>query len=156
MTIIMGIDPGVSGAVAFYYPHPVGRVSVHDVPVAGGEISSPHLASLIKTHAPSLAVIERVHAMKGQGVTSCFNFGRSYGDVRGVIGALNIPLHYVSPNTWKKYFGLSSDKDLSRKLAIQRFPAVAEHFSRKKDDGRAEAALIALYGAEVLLNRSAA
>jgi crossover junction endodeoxyribonuclease RuvC len=152
--IVLGVDPGVSGAVAFFYPG-IGRVSVHDVPVAGGEISAPHLATLIRTHAPSLAVIERVSAMPGQGVSSCFNFGRSYGDVRGVIGALNIPLHYVTPSTWKKYFKLSSDKELSRKLAIQRFPAVADHFARKKDDGRAEAALIALYGAEVLMKVAA-
>lgn len=153
--IVLGVDPGVSGAIAFYYPG-IGRIAVHDVPVAGGEISGPHLASIIKIHSPILAVIERVSAMPGNGAVSMFNFGRAYGDVRGVIGALNIPVQYVSPTTWKKYFGLSKDKDLSRKLAIQRFPAVAESFKLKKHDGRAEAALIALYGAEVLMNRSAA
>lgn len=156
MNCIMGIDPGISGAIAFYFPDAPGRIAVDDVPVAGGEISAPHLASMVRRYSPTMAVIEKVSAMPGQGVVSMFNFGRSYGDVRGVIGALNIPLYYVTPGVWKKYFGLSSDKDLSRKLAIQRFPTVAEHFARKKDDGRAEAALIALYGAEVIYKRSAA
>lgn len=156
MNVICGIDPGVTGAIAFYVMDVPGRVAVEDVPVAGGEISAPHLASLIRRFSPSMAVIEKVNAFPGQGVSSVFNFGRSYGDVRGVIGALNIPLHFVSPQKWKKHFGLSSDKDQSRMLAIRMFPNVAEHFKLKKHDGRAEAALIALYGAEVLFNRSAA
>jgi len=156
MNVICRIDPGVTGAIAFYLPDVPGRVAVEDVPVAGGEISAPHLASLIRRFSPSMAVIERVNAFPGQGVTSVFNFGRSYGDVRGVVGALNIPLHFVSPQKWKKHFGLSSDKDQSRMLAIRMFPNVADHFKLKKHDGRAEAALIALYGAEVLFNRSAA
>lgn len=147
---VLGVDPGVSGAVAFYSPGLPERIAVEDVPVAGGEISAPHLASMIRRFAPSMAVVERVNAFPGQGVSSVFNFGRAYGDVRGVIGALNIPLHLVSPQKWKKHFGLSSDKDQSRALAVRRFPVVAEHFKLKKHDGRAEAALIALYGAEVL------
>jgi len=151
MTIIMGVDPGVSGAVAFYFPM-VHRLAVDDVPVAGGEINVPELARLIRIHRPTLAVIERVHSMPGQGVSSSFNFGRSYGDVRGAIGALDVPLHFVTPQKWKKYFGLSSDKDECRLRAIRMFPTAAESFRLKKHDGRAEAALIALYGAEVLFN----
>lgn len=153
---IMGIDPGVSGAIAFYFPTNPERIAVDDVPVAGGEISAPHLASIIRRYAPSMAVIEKVQAFRGQGVVSMFNFGRSYGDVRGVVGALNIPLHPVSPQKWKKHFSLSSDKDQSRMLAIRFFPSVAEHFKLKKHDGRAEAALLALYGAQVLMSKSAA
>ena len=156
MTIVMGIDPGISGAVAFYFPMVPGRIAVDDVPVVGGEINVNELARLIRVHRPTLAVIERVSAMPGQGVVSMFNFGRSYGDVRGVIGAMEVPLHFVTPQKWKKHFGLSSDKDESRMRAIRVFPSVAESFKLKKHDGRAEAALIALYGAEVLLNRSAA
>jgi crossover junction endodeoxyribonuclease RuvC len=148
MTIVMGIDPGISGAVAFYFPM-VNRIAVDDVPVAGGEINTHELARLMRIHQPSLAVIEKVSAMPGQGVTSMFNFGRSYGDVRGVIGALGVPLHLVTPQKWKRHFGLSSDKDESRLRAIRTFPAAAESFKLKKHDGRAEAALIALYGAEV-------
>jgi crossover junction endodeoxyribonuclease RuvC len=156
MSCILGIDPGVSGAVAFYFPSAPERIAVEDVPVAGGEISTPHLASMIRRYAPTMAVIERVQAFRGQGVVSMFNFGRSYGDVRGVIGALNIPLHLVTPQKWKKHFSLSSDKDQSRLLAIRLFPSVAEHFKLKKHDGRAEAALIARYGAEILWSKDAA
>jgi hypothetical protein len=155
MTIVMGIDPGISGAVAFYFPMVPGRIAVDDVPVAGGEINVAELARLIRVHRPTLAVIERVSAMPGQGVTSMFNFGRSYGDVRGVIGAMEVPLHFVTPQKWKKHFGLSSDKEQSRLRAIRMFPAVADSFKRKKDDGRAEAALIALYGSEVLMRAAA-
>lgn len=156
MSIIMGIDPGISGAVAFYFPVVPSRIAVDDVPVAGGEINVNELARLVRIHRPTLAVIERVGAMPGQGVVSMFNFGRSYGDVRGVIGAMDIPLHFVTPQKWKKHFGLSSDKDECRMRAIRMFPSAAESFKLKKHDGRAEAALIALYGAEVLMNRSAA
>ena len=152
---ILGIDPGVSGAVAFLYPN-ISRVSVYDVPTAGGEIDAANLAVLIKQYKPAMAVIERVHAFKGQGVVSMFNFGRSYGDVRGVIGALAIPLHYVSPQKWKKHFGLSSDKDQSRMLAIRMFPACAENLKLKKHDGRAEACLLARYGLETMFPASAA
>lgn len=154
MTIIMGIDPGISGAVAFYFPV-VCRIAVDDVPVAGGEINVHELARQIRIHRPNMAVIERVGAMPGQGVTSSFNFGRSYGDVRGAIGALDVPMHFVTPQKWKKHFGLSADKEESRLRAIRLFPNAAESFKLKKHDGRAEAALIALYGAEVLLKVAA-
>jgi len=155
MTIVMGVDPGISGAIAFYFPMVPGRIAVDDVPVAGGEINVAELARLIRIHRPTMAVIERVSAMPGQGVTSMFNFGRSYGDVRGTIGAMDVPMHFVTPQKWKKHFGLSSDKDQSRLRAIRRFPAAAENFKLKKHDGRAEAALIALYGAEVLMRVAA-
>ncbi len=155
MTIIMGIDPGISGAIAFFFPMVPSRISVDDVPVAGGEINTPELARMIRIHRPTLAVIERVHSMPHQGVSSSFNFGRSYGDVRGVVGAMEIPLHFVTPQKWKRHFGLSSDKEQSRLRAINLFPSVADSFRLKKHDGRAEAALIALYGAEVLLKVAA-
>jgi hypothetical protein len=119
MTIIMGIDPGISGAVAFYFPMVPSRISVDDVPVAGGEINGYELARLIKIHRPTLAVIERVGAMPGNGGVSMFNFGRAYGDVRGVVSALDVPMHFVTPNKWKKHFGLTSDKEQSRLRAIR-------------------------------------
>lgn len=156
MTCILGVDPGVSGAVAFYFTNVADRIAVEDVPAAGGEISVPHLASMIRRFAPSLAVMEKVHSMPKQGVSSTFKFGAAFGDVRGVVGALNIPLHLVTPQAWKRHFGLTADKDQSRKLAIRLFPSVAEHFALKKHDGRAEAALIALFGAETILKREAA
>lgn len=152
---IMGVDPGVSGAVAFFYPA-ISRVSVYDVPVAGGEIDVANLAILIRNYAPSICVIERVQAFSGQGVVSSFNFGRSYGDVRGVVGALSIPMHLVTPQKWKKFYNLSADKEKSRLLAIRMFPSVAESFKLKKHDGRAEASLIAKYGAENFIKAVAA
>jgi hypothetical protein len=155
LTVIMGIDPGVSGAVAFYFPMVPSRIAVDDVPVAGGEINVHELARLIRIHRPTMAIIERVNAMPGQGVASSFNFGRSYGDVRGVIGACDVPMHFVTPQKWKKHFGLSADKEESRLRAIRLFPSVADSFKLKKHDGRAEAALIALYGAEVLMRVAA-
>ncbi len=149
MTIIMGIDPGISGAIAFYYTD-VSRVAVADVPVIGKEINTAVLAQMVRTNQPDFAVIEEVHAMPKQGVTSVFNFGRSYGDVRGVVCALGVRLYFVTPQKWKKHFGLSADKEQSRLRALRMFPANAESFKLKKHEGRAEAALIALYGAEVL------
>lgn len=155
MTIVMGIDPGISGAVAFYFPMVPGRIAVDDVPVAGGEINVNELARQIRIHRPTLAVMEKVSAMPGQGVVSMFNFGRSYGDVRGVIGAMDVPLHFVTPQKWKKHFSLPADKEQCRLRAIRMFPNAAESFKLKKHDGRAEAALIALYGAEVLMKVAA-
>jgi crossover junction endodeoxyribonuclease RuvC len=147
---ILGVDPGITGAIAFYFPETSGRVVALDLPIADGEISAPLVADLIRTYAPSLAIIERVSAMPGQGVVSMFNFGRAYGDVRGVIGALSIPVHFATPQKWKRHFRLSSDKEEARALALRLFPSCADHFKRKKDHGRAEAALIARYGAETL------
>jgi crossover junction endodeoxyribonuclease RuvC len=151
--IVMGIDPGISGAVAFFFPMVPERVSVDDVPAAGGEINTSELARLIKIHRPSIAVLEKVGAMPGQ--QGMFNFGRSVGAVMGVVGALDIPLHLVSPQKWKKHFGLSADKEQCRLRAIRMFPAHAERFKFKKHHDRAEAALIALYGAQVLLKVTA-
>lgn len=144
------MTPGITGAIAFYFPETPSRVVALDLPLADGEISAPLLADLIRTYAPALAIIERVSAMPGQGVVSMFNFGRAYGDVRGVIGALNIPVHFVTPQKWKRHFRLSSDKEEARALALRLFPASADHFRLKKHHGRAEAALIAKYGAENL------
>ena len=98
-----------------------------------------------------IAVIEQVAAMRGQGVTSMFRFGQGYGQVEMAIAAQRLPVHYVTPQKWKGYFGLSRDKGVSRSVASQRFPSIATQFARVKDDGRAEACLIALYGKEKLI-----
>jgi crossover junction endodeoxyribonuclease RuvC len=153
---ILGIDPGASGAIAFYFTDAPDRVSVHDVPTVDGAISSALLADLIRTHGPSIAVIEAVSAMPGQGVSSMFNFGKAFGQAIGVVGTLKIPAHFVTPSKWKKHFRLSSDKEECRARALQLFPACAASFARKKDHGRAEAALIAKFGAETLFPWSAA
>lgn len=156
MTCILGLDPGVSGAIAFFFCDAPDRVAVEDVPVVAGEISAHLLADRIKTFGPSIAMVERVSAMPGQGVSSMFNFGVSFGQARGVIGALNIPLHYVTPARWKKHFRISADKDAAREAAIRLFPSCSASFARKKDHGRAEAALIARYAFETLFPASAA
>jgi hypothetical protein len=156
MTCILGIDPGISGAVAFYFTEAPSRIVVEDVPVVAGEINARLLADRIKNFGPSIAIIERVSAMPKQGVVSMFNFGVSFGQVRGVVSALEIPLHYVTPAKWKKHFRLASDKEEARELAIRMFSPCAASFARKKDHGRAEAALIARYGFETLFPASAA
>ena len=147
---ILGIDPGISGALAFFFPGVPSRVCAEDVPVAAGEINAAGLAERIRKMAPDVAIIERVAAMPGQGVSSTFKFGVAYGVVCGVLATLEIPCHRVSPSVWKKHFRLTADKEAARALALRLFPATAEHFARKKDHGRAEAALIARYGSEVL------
>lgn len=145
---IMGIDPGVSGAVAFYFPEQRAAISAYDVPVVGKEIDAAALYDLIINYNPDLAVLEIVHAMPKQGVSSSFNFGQSYGVAKGVVGAIKIETINVAPTKWKKHFGLSADKEQARALAIATWPH-SDHFRRKKDNGRAEAALMALYGARL-------
>jgi crossover junction endodeoxyribonuclease RuvC len=147
---ILGIDPGLSGALSFFFPGIPERVAVEDMPVAAGEVNAAGLADRIRRMRPDVAIIEGVGARPGQGVVSMFKFGASFGVICGVLAALEIPCHRISPTSWKKHFKLSTDKEQSRALALRLFPATAEHFSRKKDHGRAEAALIARYGSEVL------
>ena len=154
--IYIGIDPGFSGAIAFYAPKE-NIVSIYDMPVyqnAKGktEINLYELHEILapETDEPHMAIIEQVAAMRGQGVTSMFRFGQSYGATQMAVAAHKIPMQFVTPAKWKKHFNLSRDKGVSRSVAIQRFPKNASDFSRVRDDGRAEATLIALYGAQML------
>jgi hypothetical protein len=147
---ILGIDPGISGAIAFFFPDHPERVACEDVPIAAGNIDAVTLAARIAIMAPDVVIIEQVGAMPGQGVSSMFKFGRAFGTVIGVVGALKLPLHMVAPSRWKSHFRLSADKEEARALALRTFPACGGQFQRKKDHGRAEAALIARYGAETL------
>jgi hypothetical protein len=153
---ILGIDPGLSGAIAFYFPVAADRVAAEDMPVVAGAVDCATLAARIVQMAPSLAGVERVSSMPGQGVASTFKFGASYGAVLGVLAALKIQTHLVAPAVWKKHFRLNSDKEKARALALRLFAASPEHFSRKKDHGRAEAALLALFGASLDLGGRAA
>jgi crossover junction endodeoxyribonuclease RuvC len=148
---ILGVDPGASGAISFLFPSNASVISVEDVPTVAGEIDAATLADHIRQMAPDIAVIERVGAMPKQGVSSTFKFGMAYGVAQGVIATLKIPVYFVTPAKWKKHFALPADKEEARKRALQRWPARADLFARKKDHGRAEAALLALYGAEVIL-----
>jgi hypothetical protein len=139
---VIGVDPGLSGAVAIL--NAVGEVfDVYDMPSVDGNVSGRLLADLLPLPEKSWAIVEKVASMPKQGVASTFKFGRSAGVVDGVLAALEIPTEYVVPGKWKRDMGLSSDKEHSRLRAIQLWPRAASKFARKKDDGRAEACLLA-------------
>ena len=154
--IILGIDPGLSGALALYTTSDQ-TVEVFDMPVLElvrngkkkGEVSAQALANLLAGRGIKAAFLERVNAMPGQGVTSVFSFGRSTGIVEGILAAYDIPTTLVTPQAWQKAVGQRAGKDGSRERAMQLFPAQADLFQRKKDDGRSDAALIAYYGAKL-------
>lgn len=150
---IVAVDPGLTGAVAFFFPSAPERVSVEDMPVVAGEVDAAALARRIRQMGPTLAVVERVAARPTDSRVGAFNFGGSYMAARVVIGLCEVPMHLVTPQTWKKHHRLlGTDKEASRALALRLFPASADRFARKKDDGRAEAALIARYAADKLLS----
>lgn len=168
-TIILGIDPGFTGAVATLALWPargVQLLDVQDMPVASvksgrstkSEVLLPQLATLIQSSAgvldlPVQAYIENVHAMPGQGVTSMFRFGKVFGNLEGVLAALNIPTTHVSPAEWQRVAQVRKDPDAGRLRASQLFPRRADLFARKKDHNRADAALIAYAGAYQALGR---
>jgi crossover junction endodeoxyribonuclease RuvC len=155
--IILGIDPGLSGALALY-DTAEGAVEVIDMPVLElirngkkkREVSAQALANQLAGRNIKAAFLERVNAMPGQGVTSVFSFGRSLGIVEGVLAAYDIPTTLVTPQAWQKAVGQRAGKDGSRERVMQLFPAQVDLFQRKKDDGRSDAALIAYYGAKLL------
>jgi crossover junction endodeoxyribonuclease RuvC len=151
---LIGVDPGFSGAVAILWPEAM-RLEVHDMPTVPGPkgktvIACRQLFDLLAPEGePGVAWLELVGSRPGQGVSSMFRFGQGFGSVEMGVAAQGHVARYVTPAQWKKHFGLTGDKGASRGLAMQRFPAAAHLFARVKDDGRAEAALIALYGHEV-------
>ena len=148
----IGIDCGLNGAIAVLDDGKL--VLVRDMPTLTVDINkkskrqvSPQLlAEIIGNLKPDQAIVERPAARPGQGVTAMFGFGRSLGVVEGVLAALNVPVTYVAPATWTKAMGKAAGKDASRQRAIELFPAMSEYFKRVKDDGRAEAVLIAMWG----------
>jgi len=140
----MACDPGVSGAIAFYYPEHPKLISVYDMPSVGKEVDGSAVADLIRQYCPDVCIIESVNAMPKQGVTSSFNFGQSFGCLKGVVAACRVPMILVSAQKWKKAMALDSDKEKSRRMAILFFPD-SDAFRLKKHDGRAEAALLAIY-----------
>lgn len=147
---VLGVDPGITGAFAFYFPEYSDRIAVHDMPVVDGQVSAASLADAFRVMSPDIAIVEAVGARPGQGVSSMFKFGVAFGEVLGVLGALEIPYHLTSAQRWKKHFRLDGDKEKARAEALRLWPSRQELFSRKKDHGRAEAALIARFGAETL------
>ena len=154
--LIIGIDPGISGAMCFFQNGEI--TDVIDMPsMADGkknkrQINSQQVFNEISERIINIpkkeiiVVIEQVSAMPGQGVTSMFNFGQSYGILKGISSAMQLPMYFVRPAKWKKYFNLiNSEKDASRTRAIEIFPYFSSQLSRKKDSNKADAILIASF-----------
>lgn len=157
--IVLGIDPGLSGALAAVDTKAPTLLAVHDMPVhkakRGGKVRRtldlPELVRIVSlisdAFGAEIAAIEDVHTMPGQGVVSSGQLMEAFGAAKGIAVAVGYRLHLARPSQWKAALGLTSDKALSRRKASLLFPDSARFFARVKDDGRAEAALIAMYGA---------
>ena len=149
----IGIDVGANGAIAVFENGKL--IAVHDMPTKTivinkrnkKRVDADALNELLDFHV-DMAVIEAVTAMPNQGVSSMFAFGQAAGIVEGVVASVTNNVMYVRPQSWKGYFNLTNDKGTSRELAAQLWPEMSDRFKRVKDDGRAEAALIGLWGIE--------
>ena len=154
---IIGIDPGLSGGIAILEDNKVKEM--FDMPVmADGkknkrQLNSALLAQIVKDNIKDIEdtviIVEQVNAMPGQGVTSMFNFGQSFGAIKGICAAIGLPIFFVRPAKWKKYFELiNSSKDASRTKVIEMYPSIADKLSKKKDVNKSDAILIARYYSE--------
>lgn len=147
--MIAGIDPGMTGAIAFLYDDPrERRLFVEDMPTLGKEINAVAVADLLREFPPDHVYLEAVNSF-GMGRQSAFNFGQGVGVIKGVLAALVVPYTPVSPAKWKKHFSLGRDKDKARAIATHLYPQCGAQFTRKKDHGRAEAALLAHWAKEI-------
>jgi Holliday junction resolvasome RuvABC endonuclease subunit len=146
-TTVMGIDPGsvsaAFGIIPWEFEGGIDAAKAWQMPVLDKMVDARAFAYALKELCPTHAVIERVNAFPGQGVTSCFRFGMGYGIIMGVLYSHGVQIIQVAPTVWKKHFRLDADKEKARALAVQRFPNVKLHL--KKDSGRAEALLMALW-----------
>ena len=154
--LIIGIDPGISGSICFFQDGKI--VDVVEMPtmiegkknkkqVNGAQIFNEISEKIKKLDKKEIkVVIEQVSAMPGQGVTSMFNFGQSFGILKGICSSMQLPMYFVRPAKWKKYFNLlNSEKDASRTRAIEIFPYFSSQLSRKKDSNKADAILISSF-----------
>tara|TARA_S200000501_G_scaffold259209_1_gene243112 strand:- start:886 stop:1380 length:495 start_codon:yes stop_codon:yes gene_type:complete len=154
--LVIGIDPGISGSICFFQDGKI--VDVVEMPtmtegkknkkqVNGSQIYNEISERIKKIDKRDIKVIiEQVSAMPGQGVTSMFNFGQSFGILKGICSAMQLPMYFVRPSKWKKYFNLiNSEKDASRTRAIEIFPYFSSQLARKKDSNKADAILIASF-----------
>ena len=154
--LIIGIDPGIKGAICFFKNGKI--LDVFDMPtmpvgkknksqVNGSQIYNEIQKAIINEDKGDIkVVIEQVSAMPGQGVTSMFNFGQSFGVLKGICSAMQLSMFFVRPAKWKKYFGLiKTEKDASRTKVIEIFPYISSQLSRKKDSNKADAILIASF-----------
>ena len=154
--LIIGIDPGISGSICFFEEGKI--LNVVEMPTMTDgkknkrQVNGAQIYNEISNRIKLLekqnirVVIEQVSAMPGQGVTSMFNFGQSFGILKGICAAMQIPMYFVRPAKWKKYFGLiNAEKDASRTKAIEMFPYFSSQLSKKKDSNKADAILIASF-----------
>ena len=153
--LIFGIDPGISGAIAIFKNNKF--VEVLDMPTMidgkknKRQVNGAQFAHIIKEYSNGYdgemsVIVEQVNAMPGQGVTSMFNFGQSFGVLKGICSAMQLSMHFVRPAKWKKYFGLiKTEKDASRTKVIEIFPYISAQLSKKKDSNKADAVLIASF-----------
>ena len=154
--LIIGMDPGISGAICFFENGEVKEII--DTPImADGkknkrQINGPQVYNEISSRIKNtprkeiVVVIEQVSAMPGQGVTSMFNFGQSFGVLKGICSAMQLSMRFIRPAKWKKYFGLiKTEKDASRTKVIEIFPYISSQLSKKKDSNKADAILISSF-----------
>ena len=154
--LIIGIDPGISGAICFFEEGQVKEII--DMPtmaegkknkrqINGQQIYNEIYSRIDKISKKNITVvIEQVSAMPGQGVTSMFNFGQSFGVLKGICSAMQLSMRFVRPTKWKKYYGLiKAEKDASRTKVIEIFPYISSQLSKKKDSNKADAILIASF-----------
>ena len=157
--LIIGIDPGISGAICFFEDGQVKEIIEMPVMAEGKknkrQINGPQTYNEILKRINRfqkkdvIVVIEQVSAMPGQGVTSMFNFGQTFGAIKGISATLKLPIFFVRPSKWKKHFELiNSAKDASRTKVIEMYPSFAEQLSRKKDANKSDAILIARFFSE--------
>ena len=151
---IIGIDPGLSGAIAVMEGNKI--MDIFDMPVMPEgkknkrQLNSAQLVKLLKDNIKNneevAIIVEQVNAMPGQGVTSMFNFGQTFGAIKGICAALGLPIFFVRPAKWKKHFELiNSSKDASRTKAIEMYPSISHQLSKKKDVNKSDAILIARF-----------
>ncbi len=158
---IIGIDPGLSGAIAVLENKKV--LNIFDMPVMSEgkknkrQLNSALLVNLIKDNIKNeevSVVVEQVNAMPGQGVTSMFNFGQTFGAIKGICAALELPIFFVRPSKWKKHFELiNSSKDSSRTKVIEMYPKLSNQLAKKKDVNKSDAILIARFFTETRLTK---
>ena len=161
--LIIGIDPGIAGAICFFENGEV--IDVIDMPtMAEGkknkrQINGRQIYNEISSRIENYklnnikVVVEQVSAMPGQGVTSMFNFGQSFGAIKGICAAMQLPIFFVRPAKWKKHFELiNTQKDASRTKAIEMFPKISSILSKKKDSNKADAILIAAFYENIIKN----
>ena len=158
---VIGIDPGLNGAIAVLQDNKVKEI--FDVPVMPEgkknkrQLNSAQLVKLLKDiisgNEEIVVIVENVSAMPGQGVTSMFNFGQTFGAIKGICASLGLPIFFVRPSKWKKHFELiNSSKDSSRTKAIEMYPSLSNELAKKKDVNKSDAILIARFFSETRLN----